>query len=127
MSQLKKLYPEKTVLFEKVYVRVRSTIEKGFKRAIDIFGKIDIVINGAAIADEKNYVNVIQVNLLGFMHVTEVALDHISISKGGEGGMIWNISYALGLDHMCCLAAYTATKYALLGYVSSLSDKRLEK
>lgn len=89
-------------------------------------GTIDIVINAAVIVDELDYVNSVQVNLLGVMHGIHVALNHMAIEKGGKGGIICNISSMLGLDGSFCIPTYTATKHALVGYAMALSDKRIE-
>lgn len=126
VGQLRTLFPEKKILFEDVDVKDRPSFEKAFSSVVDSFGSVDIFINGAAIVNEKNYAATVGVNLLGIMHGTYIALEHMAIEKGGKGGTICNVSSALGLDTLCSVPSYTATKHAVVAFTEALADKRLE-
>lgn len=126
VKQLKVLFPQIKILFEKIDVKDKSSIETAFKKVVDEFGSIDIVINGAGIVNEKNYEHTVGVNLLGVINGTYTALDHIALENGGKGGIICNVSSLLGLDSLCCVPTYSATKHAINGFTAALSDKRLE-
>lgn len=124
--ELQALFTEKKVIFVSVDVKDRAQVEKAFGTVIEKFGTVDIVINGAGILNEKNAENVIGVNLLGVINGTEVALQHMAVDRGGRGGAIFNIASTLGLDTLCSVPVYTATKHAVVGYTAALASKHLE-
>lgn len=125
-KQLKALFPQNKIIFESVNVKDKADVEKAFKKAIDEFGTIDIVINGAGVLNDNNVENTIGVNILGVIYGTQAALEHMSVEKGGKGGIIANIASVLGLDTLFSVPVYTATKHAVIGYTAALADKRLE-
>lgn len=56
----------------------------------------------------------------------EVAIDHMSLKNNGKGGTIVNMASVVGLSPFFNLPAYTASKYAVVGYTRSLSDTIFE-
>lgn len=50
----------------------------------------------------------------------------MSLENNGKGGTIMNIASICGLSPFFNLPAYTASKYAIVGYTRSLADKILE-
>lgn len=126
MEHLRTLYPTKTISFTKIDVRQRQDFEKAFQSVVERFGRIDGIVNGAGIVKESSAEDVIGVNVIGVINGTQIALDHMNIARGGQGGMIVNIASALGLDVHFTLPIYSASKHAVVGYTRSMADEKFE-
>lgn len=57
---------------------------------------------------------------VGVINFTQVAVDFMSIEKGGRGGIIANVSSLCGVDALFANPVYTATKHAVVGFTRSL-------
>ena len=98
------------------------------KEVIDIFGKIDILINNAAKSEiglfidahDDSFENLINTNLLAPMYLSKYALKYM-ISKGS--GNIINISSIWGETGASCEVIYSTTKGGLNLFTKSLSKE----
>lgn len=54
------------------------------------------------------------------MHSTYIAIERMSVEKGGKGGIIANVASIAGLDYLFNAPAYTATKHAIIGFTRAL-------
>ena len=99
------------------------------QRAIDAYGRIDVVVNNAGMEssapaveeDEQRFRDVLSVNLVApFVLARTAARDMLA---RGEGGSIINISSILGLGGVGRIpqAAYTASKGGLINLTRELS------
>ncbi|MFZ4535179.1 SDR family oxidoreductase [Propionivibrio sp.] len=106
--------------FDAVDELVRLTLER--------FGRIDVLVNNAAriavgkFAEQKWVVidEIIDVNIKGTLYVTHTVLPHML--KRGAGCVI-NISSSLGTFGMSGVAAYCASKFALVGFTEALAQE----
>lgn len=94
--------------------------ERAVKETVDAFGKVNVLINNAAIAgikpfgemSEADYMKVVQINQLGvFLGMRAVA----GPMKAAGGGSIINISSIAGIGGMPGGMAYCASKFAVRG------------
>lgn len=100
----------------KANISVESEARKLVEDVVKEFGKIDILVNNAAIWDAKpldqidvdHYDKVFDVNLKGVVAVTVAALPHIN-----DGGRIINISSGAAKATMAGASIYSASKAAL--------------
>ena len=86
-----------------------------FAKTKDTFGQLDIVCNNAGISVEKDWEKLLSINLVSHLHIVEVAciwmcpglqsavilgtktaMEHMSVSKGGKGGVVINVSSMAG-------------------------------
>lgn len=100
----------------------RSSLRAALRPAIAAFGRIDILVNSAGIADENEpeqidiWQRVLNINLHGTYHVTLEALEAMP-----DGGSVINVSSVLGRAGKRRNTAYCTSKHALLGFTKSLA------
>lgn len=118
------------VKYIKTDVRYPDQIQAAVDFSIKEFGKIDILVNAAAIwatnfmidVNEESWDDIIDTNLKGtFFFAQSVARQMI---KQGDGGKIINIASTAGLSmetSFGCMAQYVASKSGVIGISQSLS------
>ena len=95
---------------------------------ITTFGKIDILINNAAVSfrglfmdfSERNINNIFGINVLGAMYLSKEAIPHM-LGKGK--GNIINISSIWGEAGASCEVLYSSTKGAINLFTKSLAKE----
>ncbi len=98
---------------------------------IDTFGKIDILINNAGIsmralfeeADISVFRQVMEVNFFGSVYCTKYALPSLIENKGSIVG----ISSIAGYRGLPGRSAYSASKFALQGWLEALRTELIDK
>ncbi len=104
-----------------------TSIPKAFDAAEAGLGPIDILINNAGVSGdafflkltEETWRDVMSVNLDGVFRVGQEAARRMSAR--GQGGSIVNIASILGLSVSKTLAAYAATKAAVISLTKSMA------
>ncbi|TLX83726.1 MAG: SDR family oxidoreductase [Thaumarchaeota archaeon] len=102
-------------------IRIESDVQNVVKKTVEKFGKIDILVNNAGIfpqikplhkISEKEWNEVIDVNLTGQFRFTKAVIPHME----KNGGCIINVSSDAGLKAFENFSAdaYTASKGALV-------------
>ncbi|ESO84578.1 hypothetical protein LOTGIDRAFT_132061 [Lottia gigantea] len=120
-------FGKENAIFVTCDVTVAEQFADVFKKTKLEYGKIDIVVNNAGVANEKEWRQTIMVNLIGSMQGTELAVKYMSKENGGHGGVIINIGSATGFEPVFFMPAYAASKHGLIGFTRSWSvSKRNE-
>jgi len=96
------------------------------KKTVDVFGKVDILINNAGITrdtvllrmKEEQWDQVIQVNLKGTFNCTKAVIRGMFKQKSGK---IINISSVTGAMGNAGQANYSASKAAVMGFTKSIA------
>lgn len=109
-------------------IAMKEHCQELIKEVIDIFGKIDILVNNAAKSeiglfidtDDESFESLINTNLLAPMYLSKYALNYM-ISKGS--GNIINISSIWGEAGASCEVVYSTTKGGLNLFTKSLSKE----
>lgn len=91
-------------------------------------GATDILINSAGIAtfgtvlemDPEEWKGMIDTNLMGTYYVTRAVLPQLIEKNGGD---IINISSTNGLNGAATSSAYSASKFAVIGFTESLAQE----
>ncbi len=112
----------------KADVSKREEVKEMIKYTIDKYGKIDILINNAGIAQEKlfqditdeDWNKIIKVNLYSVFCTTQETIQYMINQKNG---CIINISSIYGISGGACAVAYSATKAGVDGMTKALAKE----
>ena len=123
-----------------MFIRCDITIEENVRQAINkvmhIWGKIQIVINCAGVADSAkihgrngpismSHVNkVVQINLLGTIDVIRLTVEHMMKNipnEDNEKGLVINTASVAAFDGQIGQIAYSASKAAVVGLTLPLA------
>ena len=106
----------------------RKQVEAMFKQGYEKFGKIDVLVNNAGIADmtlftdvtEQQWRRIFDVNVNGMFNCCQCVLPKMISEKEGR---IINISSIWGLVGASCEVHYSATKGAIIGFTKALAKE----
>nr|XP_044250261.1 alcohol dehydrogenase 1 isoform X1 [Drosophila takahashii] len=110
------------IFYQKVDITQKSDIEAAYKATAERFGHFDVVINGSGLLDDRLVDLTIQINLVGVINSTLIALGYMDKSKGGKGGLIVNISSVAGLQPTPLMAIYSTTKNGVTTFTRALGS-----
>ncbi len=119
------------IVFIKTDVSLEADCKKLIDKAISTFGKIDILINNAGIsmralfedADLSVIKKLMDVNFWGTVYCTKFALPQILKHKGSIVG----VSSIAGIKALPARTGYSASKYAMCGFLEALRIENLKK
>ena len=107
----------------------RNEVNEAIKATLTKFGKIDILVNCAAIrgtpnvpitdGDDDEWKRMFDINLLGAFLLSKPIVQHMI--KRGEGGKIVHFASLAGRMGVKGNAAYAASKWGVIGLVQSLA------
>lgn len=112
----------------KADLRQKDEVVALAKKAIELFGSIDVLINNAGMAyfslfqlcDDTKVKELFEVNLMGTMELTKELLPFMIRNHHGR---IINISSMWGVSGASCEVHYSATKSALVGFTKALAKE----
>jgi len=105
-----------------------QAVNNAIEKIISSFGKIDVLINNAAIAQQKLFIDmsysdwreIIDVDLSGIFNVTNRVLK--TMIKNNRG-VIVNISSIWGQTGASCEVAYSSAKSGIIGFTKALAKE----
>ncbi|XP_018333027.2 uncharacterized protein LOC108742343 [Agrilus planipennis] len=101
-----------------------SCFSDAFKKAIEVYNQIDIVINNAGIVDETNFERQIAINCDAIVHGTFLAIEeYFPKYKSGHEGIVVNIASLFGLDPVLSCPVYSGTKFFVIGFSQAIGSK----
>lgn len=97
-----------------------------FRKAVQRFGSVDIVVNNAGVLlpakvvdlDPADLQRMLDVNLFGALHVLQAAVKQMQ--KQDSGGHVVNVASLAGRRGFSPLGGYCASKFALVGLTEAL-------
>lgn len=116
------------VLFVKCDVTDFTACEEIVQKAIETFGRIDVLVNNAGITKdtllmrmkEEDFDKVININLKGTFNVTKQVIPYMVKQKQGR---IINISSVVGVTGNAGQANYAASKAGVIGFTKTLAKE----
>jgi dehydrogenase/reductase SDR family member 7B len=104
---------------------------KAVVQTINRYGRLDVLINNAGISmralfldlDLAVFHKVMEINFYGTVYITQAALPYLIRSKG----TIVGISSVAGFKGLPCRTAYSASKFAMQGFLESLQSELFRK
>ncbi|KAK4876771.1 hypothetical protein RN001_009277 [Aquatica leii] len=118
LEELQKKFGNDRVIFVKTDITDIKQFEDAFKKTVEKFGHVDILINNAGVLDDRIWEKQISINVNGTINGILLAIqNYICKHKSGAEGVVVNISSVVGLDISTVVPIYGATKHA----VTSLS------
>lgn len=124
LTEFEKLHPETSILSVKTDVSVEADCQNLIERALERFGRIDILINNAGISMRANFDQVdldvlhklMDVNYWGTVYCSKYAIPHLVKQKGSLVGVI-SVGGYIGLPGR---TGYSAAKFAVRGFLDTL-------
>ncbi|MCL2042106.1 MAG: SDR family oxidoreductase [Bacteroidales bacterium] len=115
----------------KTDVAVESDCKNLIEKAVDAFGQIDILINNAGVSMRANFADVeldvlrrlMDINFWGTVYCTKYAFPYIIANKGSIVG----VSSVAGIHGMPCRTGYSASKYAVQGFLDAIRIETRKK
>jgi 3-hydroxybutyrate dehydrogenase len=125
-------------VFHETDVTKWKTLEAAFDKAKEAFGKINIVVNNAGIADSSTWLNdtdpreelseylVLNIDLVAVAKGSRLAMQYFARNPQVGEGVVVSTSSMYGLNNSGIVPLYAAAKAGIISLVRSLSMAREE-
>ena len=127
-------WPEGKIIINKYDSLDKDSAEKWIDNTINEFGGFDSLINCAGVlskvpflfkdGDEKEILNTLNINFLAIWNLCRLSWEHLSNSNRGRIIVLVSMS---GKRSKGDLAAYSSSKFALMGLCQTMKNKGWEK
>jgi len=131
LDQLKSEFPNANLFCYKADVSIYQDCENFIQKTLEYFGKINILINNAGISMRSELIDcdvdvikkVMDINFMGTVYCTKLSLPSIIANQGSIVG----ISSIAGYRGLPGRSGYSASKFALNGWLESIRTELMDK
>ncbi|GAB0086044.1 alcohol dehydrogenase 1 [Sergentomyia squamirostris] len=124
ISEWRVKFPNSVIRYYPVDVSVQKELENCYAHFVED-KKLDIVVNCAGIYNENILRRVVEVNLIGVIQSTLIAMEYMRADNGrGDGGVILNIASITGIEPISMAPTYSATKHGVISFTRALAHGR---
>lgn len=102
---------------------VTKDLEVIYKRIVEIYKTVDVLINNAGILNDLQAKRTIDINVTAVIEWSLKFWEHMRTDKNGRGGTIINIASRYGYRIDQFLPVYQASKFAVFGFSKSLGHE----
>ena len=115
----------------KTDVAIEDDCKRLIEKTVETFGGVDILINNAGVSMRANFADVeldvlrrlMDINFWGTVYCTKYAYPYIIAGRGSIVG----VSSVAGIHGMPCRTGYSASKYAMQGFLDTIRIETLRK
>lgn len=130
-AELNEKSGEKRAIAVKTDVAVEADCKNLIEKAVAAFGGVDILLNNAGVSMRANFADLdldvirrlMDINFWGTVYCTKYAYPYIIAGKGSIVG----ISSVAAVHGMPCRTGYSASKYAMEGFLETIRVETLKK
>ncbi|RZC41702.1 15-hydroxyprostaglandin dehydrogenase [NAD(+)], partial [Asbolus verrucosus] len=116
LQEIQNEFGPNRAIFVKTDVTNMQSYEEAFKKTVEAFQNLDIVINNAGILNDAIWEKEIAININGVVHGVLLGLEnYIPKYRTGSEGVIVNISSIAGINEINVVPVYSGTKFAVVG------------
>uniref|UniRef100_A0A1S4KZV0 15-hydroxyprostaglandin dehydrogenase [NAD(+)] n=1 Tax=Ixodes scapularis TaxID=6945 RepID=A0A1S4KZV0_IXOSC len=119
---LAKSFGRDNVIFLQCDVTNEEEFENAFIEAINKFGKLNIVVNSAGVAELPNWRKVYAINTMAVYSGNLLGLKHMDKSRGWEGGHIVNVASITGFMACPPVPSYASAKAAVISFTRAFGS-----
>ncbi len=131
LYQLQQSFPTAALLTQVADVSKENDCRLFIQRSLESFGRIDVLINNAGISMRALFQEtsldvirqVMDINFFGSVYCTRYAMDALLESKG----LVVGVSSIAGYRGLPGRSGYSASKFALQGWLEALRTEMLDK
>ncbi|EFA00962.1 15-hydroxyprostaglandin dehydrogenase [NAD(+)] isoform X1 [Tribolium castaneum] len=124
LQEIEKEFGPKKAIYVQTDVTDMKSFENAFKKTIEAFQNLDILINNAGILNDATWEKEVAININGVIHGVLLGLEnYIPKYKSSAEGVIVNISSIAGIKEFSIIPIYTATKFAVMGMSKAFGDE----
>uniref|UniRef100_A0ABM0MP93 15-hydroxyprostaglandin dehydrogenase [NAD(+)] n=1 Tax=Saccoglossus kowalevskii TaxID=10224 RepID=A0ABM0MP93_SACKO len=120
-------FGEHRVIYVNCDVTSKTDLEGAFEKVKTHFGRLDIVCNNAGIQNEVNWELTLNINLMGTIRGTYLALEHMGVNYGGRGGIVINTASIAGIMTTSHFPVYGASKHGIVAFTRNTASNRTFK
>jgi len=102
-------------------VTSQEQVEAAFRATVKEHGRLDIVVNNAAIMDERDWEKTLNVNLNSLIRSTFLGIELM------KNGVIINLSSTGGIHPVSFCPVYCASKFGVIGFTRSVAPTAFNK
>ncbi|XP_018566137.1 15-hydroxyprostaglandin dehydrogenase [NAD(+)]-like [Anoplophora glabripennis] len=123
LAEIEKEFGSNRAVFVKTDVTDIQQFENAFKKTVEIFKHVDILINNAGILNDKIWEKEIAINVNGTIHGILLGLENYLLKyQQGPEAVIVNISSIAGVGAFPNTPIYCGTKAAVIALTRSWGD-----